>query len=300
VRPHSCEWYNICLLCVRNHFQALTLFDDILVDLLNIALPFLYLGVVWVYGKAFFADSSPAKRWKSRLLSAVVLIHAVYLAARTVEFRHPPATTIFEILSLLAFSVALTYQVIELRTKTRETGYFILNIAFFFQLGSSLFIQDLREVPEILRSNLFGLHVTAALLGYAAITISAVYGFLFLMLYHEIKANRFGVIYKKLPNLETLEKMSFTAVQLAFLLLGVAIAAGFIWLPQAFTDFSYADPKLIGTIAVWGLYGIGIVAKQAGGWRGRRLMVLSLLGFVIALFSLTFINLFLSGFHNFS
>lgn len=262
-------------------------------------LPLLYLSVVWVYGKAFFADAELAKRWKSRLLVAVVLIHALYLTARTIEFRHPPATTIFEILTLLAFSVAATYLFIELRTKTRETGYFILNIAFFFQLGSSLFIKDLLEVPEVLRSNLFGLHVTAAILGYAAITISAAYGFLFLMLYHEIKASRFGVIYKKLPNLETLEKMSFTAVKLAFMLLGVAIVAGFIWLPRAFTDFSYTDPKLIGTVAVWILYGAGIIAKRSGGWTGRKVMLLSICGFVITLFSLTFINVVLSGFHKF-
>lgn len=254
---------------------------------------------MWVYGKAFFADAERAKRWKSRLLVAVVLIHGIYLGVRTIEFRHPPATTIFEILTLLAFSVAVTYLFIEFRTKARETGYFILNIAFFFQLGSSLFIKDLLEVPEILRSNLFGLHVTAAILGYAAITISAVYGFLFLMLYHEIKASKFGVIYKKLPNLETLEKMSYTAVKLAFVLLGVAIVAGFVWLPKAFTDFSYTDPKLIGTFAVWILYGAGIIAKRSGGWTGRKVMLLSISGFIITLFSLTFVNVFLSSFHKF-
>ncbi|HXG38759.1 MAG TPA: cytochrome c biogenesis protein CcsA [Bacteroidota bacterium] len=254
---------------------------------------------MWVYGKAFFADAESAKRWKSRLLVAVVLIHGIYLGVRTIEFRHPPATTIFEILTLLAFSVAVTYLFIEFRTKARETGYFILNIAFFFQLGSSLFIKDLLEVPEILRSNLFGLHVTAAILGYAAITISAVYGFLFLMLYHEIKASKFGVIYKKLPNLETLEKMSYTAVKLAFVLLGVAIVAGFVWLPKAFTDFSYTDPKLIGTFAVWILYGAGIIAKRSGGWTGRKVMLLSISGFIITLFSLTFVNVFLSSFHKF-
>lgn len=94
----------------------------ILVDALNIVLPILYFAVVWVYGKAFFADAEHAKRWKSRLLVAMVLTHGFYLIVRTVEFRHPPATTIFEILTLLAFSVAVTYLFIEFRTKTRETA----------------------------------------------------------------------------------------------------------------------------------------------------------------------------------
>ena len=178
--------------------------------------------------------------------------------------------------------------------------YFILNFSFFFQLGSTLFIRDLIEVPQILRSNWFGLHVTSALIGYSAITISAVYGFLYLMLYHEIKANRFGVIYKKLPNLETLERMNFIAITLAFVFLTVAILAGFVWLPQAFTRFSYADPKLLGTIAIWSMYGVGILAKKRGNLHGRSVMVLSICAFAFAIFSMTIINMFFSGFHRFS
>lgn len=228
-----------------------------------------------------------------------LFLHALYLVWRTIQFDHPPITTVFEILTLLAFSIALVYLFIELRSKAKGTGYFILNIAFFFQLGSSLFIQDLLEVPEVLRSNLLGLHVSTALFGYSAITISATYGFLYLMLYHEIKANQFGVIYKKLPNLETLERMSFSSFKLAFLFLGLAILVGFVWLPKANVEFSYTDPKLTGTLAIWALYGIGIIAKRSGGWKGRRVMILSICGFVVSLFSMTVVNVFFSEFHKF-
>ena len=255
---------------------------------------------MWTYGRAFFSDLAWAKELKTKLLLVIIALHLAYLIARTVAFGHPPVTTVFEILSVLAFSIALAYALIERRSKAKETGYFILNISFFFQLASSLFIRERLDVPEILRSNWFGLHVTSALIGYAAITISAAYGFLYLMLYHEIKASRFGVIYKKLPNLETLEKMNFIAITLAFGFLTLAIVAGFIWLPRAFTNFSYADPKLLGTIVIWSIYGIGILARKRGNLRGRSVMVLSICAFAIALFSMTIINMFFSGFHRFS
>ncbi len=274
--------------------------DTIAIAILNIALPVLYFAVVWAYGKAFFSDISWAKQWKSNLLIAAVISHLLYLVLRTITFDHPPVTTIFEILSVLAFAIAVTYSVIERQSKAKETGYFILNISFFFQLTSTFFIRDLLEVPQILRSLWFGLHITSALIGYAAITISAVYGLLYLMLYHEIKANRFGVIYKKLPNLETLERMNFTAIIMAFAFLTSAIVAGFTWLPQAFVDFSYTDPKLLGTVSLWLLYGIGIIARQKGSLRGRTIMVLSIIAFLVALFSMSVINLFFSGFHRFS
>jgi len=268
-------------------------------DILNITLPAFYFVTVWTYGKAFFGDAQWAKPLRSHLLTSTVALHFIYLIVRTIAFNHPPVTTVFEILTVLAFSVALAYVIIEIRTKSPETGYFILNIAFFFQFLSSVFIRDLDEVPEILRSNFFGLHVGSALLGYSAITLSAVYGFLYLMLYHKIKASKFGVIYAKLPNLETLERMSYSAFKMAFLFLSIAILVGFLWLPQTFLNYSYSDPKLVGTILLWLVYGAGILAKRMGEWKGRKVMILSVCGFGITIFSMTVVNLFFTGFHSF-
>jgi HemX protein len=266
---------------------------------INAILPVFYFALVWTYGKAFFADKLWAKQAKSLVLICTITLHVLYLTLRTIAFRHPPVTTVFEIFTVLAFSVTATYSIIELRSRQKETGYFILNIAFFFQLASSLFIKDTPEVPEILRSHLFGAHVTSALLGYAAITIAGAYGLMYLMLYHEMKATRFGVIYKKLPTLETLERMTFTAVTLAFVLLSIAILFGFIWLNHVFPNPHYNDPKLIGTALIWAMYGFLIAAKTRFGWAGRKVMILSIVGFFISIFSMTIINIFFSGFHRF-
>lgn len=271
----------------------------ILVSVGEILLPFLYFGTIWVYARAFFSNLKSAERLRSPMLLTTLLTHGLYLTLRTTELRHPPITSVFEILSLLAFTVALVYSYIELRLKIKSTGYFILILPFFFQLISSVLIRDITEVQPILRSNLLGLHVSSALLGYAAITISAVYGFLYLMLYHDIKSSQFGVIYQRLPNLETLERMSFTATVFGFILLTVAIIVGLIWLPRISGGVSYADPKLFGTIAIWLIYGIGLTAKRLQRWQGRRMMALSMFGFAFAMCSMTITNVFLSSFHKF-
>jgi HemX protein len=270
-----------------------------IIDILKILLPVLYFLLVGTYGRAFFSDIKWAQRIKTPLLAVIIALHLTYLLLRTVAFSHPPVTNLFEIFSVLAFSVALTYLVIELRAQHAETGYFILNIAFFFQLASSLFIKDSSQVPEILRSLFFGLHVTAALLGYAAITIGGAYGFLYLMLYHEMKATRFGVIYKKLPTLETIERMAVTAIRLAFVILGCAITFGIIWLHRVYANVYYNDPKLIGTVIIWILYGFLAVAPGVRNFKGRRMMIVAILGFVVAIFSMTVVNIFFSGFHKF-
>lgn len=266
---------------------------------LNYILPIFYFSLVWAYGKAFFADQLWAKRAKTPLLIGTLIFHVFYLTVRTIIFQHPPVTTVFEIFSMLAFSVTATYWIIELRSHRKETGYFILNIAFFFQLASTFFIKDTPVVPEILRSPLFGVHVSCALIGYAASTIAGAYSFMYLMLYHEMKASRFGAIYKKLPTLESLERMTMTAIKLVVALLGVAICFGIVWLHHVYQNAHYDDPKLIGTVIVWIMYGSLVIAKKYFGIQGRKVMILSIAGFLISIFSMTIINIFFSGFHKF-
>lgn len=271
----------------------------ILIDILKTLLPVLYFLLVGTYGRAFFSDIAFAKRIKTPLLISIIILHVFYLIFRSIEYSHPPVTNVFEIFSVLAIAVAGTYLVIEWNSRHTETGYFILNIAFFFQLISSFFIKKEYIVKEILRSPLFGIHVTAALIGYAAITIAGAYGFLYLMLYHEMKATRFGVIYKKLPTLESLERMARTAITIAFILLGCAITFGIIWLRHVFGGEYYYDAKLISTLFVWLLYGWMTFAPRVSSWKGRKLMLFAIVGFAISIFSLTVINIFFSGFHKF-
>jgi ABC-type uncharacterized transport system permease subunit len=265
----------------------------------NYLLPVLYWATIWSYAKAFFRNSPLAKKVKSPLLLLTVACHLFYLIARTALFEHPPITNIFEILSVISFTTALAYLAIEFITKVKSTGYFVLIISFFFQLLSTIFIQDLTNVNPVLRSNLLGFHVTSALLGYSAFAVSAVYGFLYIMLYHHIKSKQFGVIYDNLPDLEKLEKMAMVSVRTGFVLLSVAIVVGVVWLPRAFEHFSYFDPKLIGTMVIWVMYGVGLLAKRTIGWQGRKIMVLSIVGFAVTMLSLTVVNVFLTGFHNF-
>ncbi|MBN1398863.1 MAG: cytochrome c biogenesis protein CcsA [Bacteroidetes bacterium] len=271
----------------------------LLTNCLNYILPPLYFLLVWVYGKAFFASLLPAKRFKTKLLIIVSLVHLSYLISITIIYRHFPVTTVFEIFTSLSFSVSVLYCIIEFTSRRKETGFFIMSIAFFFQLISSIFIKNTTDLPEILQSPYFGIHVSSALIGYAAITIAGAYGLMYLMLYYEMKSSRFGVIYKKLPTLESLERMALTAIKIVVALLGTAICFGIIWLHQVYRGLYYADPKLIGTIVIWIMYVLLVIAERCFFIRGRKIMVFSVAGFLIAIFSMTVINILFSEFHRF-
>lgn len=269
------------------------------ITIINILLPVLYVCTFGIYAYDFWKGEKKFTNSKRVFLFITLLLHVVYLLSRTVFFNHPPITNVFEIFTILAFSISFSYFILELVTDIRGTGPFIIIISIIFQIISSLFIKESPVVKDILRSNLLGLHVFGALIGYSGITVSAVYGFLYLTLYKDIKLNKFGLIFNRLPNLEVLETLSYYSAVIGFILLTFAIIIGIIWLPRAFPKYSFADPKLIGTFSVWILYGIGILSKTFGKWRGKKVVLFSIAGFVIAILSTMFTNFLSSSFHSF-
>jgi ABC-type uncharacterized transport system permease subunit len=269
------------------------------ITFINILLPLLYFCTFGIYAFDFWKGEKRFTNSKRVFLFLTLLIHLVYLLSRTIFFVHPPITNVIEIFTILAFSVSFSYFILELVTDIRGTGPFIIIISLIFQIISSLFIKETPVVKDILRNNLLGAHVFSALVGYSGITVSAVYGFLYLTLYKDIKLNKFGLIFNRLPNLEVLEKLSYYSAVIGFIFLTFAIIIGIIWLPKAFPDFSFADPKLIGTFTVWILYGIGILSKKFGKWRGKKVVFLSIVGFIIAILSTMFTNFISSSFHSF-
>lgn len=267
--------------------------------ILNLILPLFYAVTFAVYTLDFMKERLPFQNSKRLFLLVTILIHIFYLFVRTFEYNHTPITNKFEIFSVIAFSVALSYFILELLTDIRRTGLFILLISIIFQTISSLFITDNYHVPEVLRNRMLGLHVISALLGYSGFAISAVYGILFLTLYKNIKSNKYGLFFNRLPNLEILEQLSFYSFVIGFVLLTIAIIIGFIWLPQAFPNFSYSDPKLISTFFIWILYGAGIVSKIVAKWYGKKVVIFSLTGFVFVILSLVLTSVLAQTFHSF-
>lgn len=265
----------------------------------NTLLPFLYLLVMIFYVYDFINEKKLINNSKRTILFITLLIHCFYLLARTIEYDHTPITNKFEIFSIIAFSISFSYFILELSTDIRDTGAFIILFSLIFQTVSSVFISHTYQVPDVLRNRLLGLHVISALLGYSGITISAVYGVLYILLYKNLKENRFGLIFERLPSLEILQRLTFNSTVIGFVLLTLAIVIGGIWLPEAFPNFSYLDPKLISTLLVWLIFGYGLFGKLFLNWYGKKIVYFSLIGFLIAMISLIITTTMKDSFHSF-
>jgi ABC-type transport system involved in cytochrome c biogenesis permease subunit len=275
----------------------------LIVEILNIILPVLYTLAVVCYGVSFFrkniVKSKTACFIKRPVIISIIVLQFIYFALRSLEYHHAPITSSYEIMTLLAFSITITYFYIEMKTGIVDTGFFILVIAGILQIISSIFIKEITEINPVLKNWLLGFHVSFALIGYSAITIAGIYGFLYLMLYKNLKQNQLGAFYKRLPSLQLMEKLSYNALVFGCLFLAMTLIIGFIWLPKAIQDFSYADPKLVSTVVIWLIYTWVIISKRTGRMQSKTVMTIAFYGFIFAIFSVAIVNIFLTSFHRF-
>jgi HemX protein len=268
--------------------------------LLNTLLPLLYALTVAAYAADFFREDAFARRAAHRLMELTLLFHVAHLALRTALYDHVPLASLAEVATTVAFAVAFVYIVVERRSGSTRTGLFVVSFSLVAQTLSSAFLETGHvSFPPILKSPLFAIHTVAAVIGYAAFALSAVYGVLYLLLHHELKRSRFGLVYRRLPPLEVLARMSLGAVLVGVAALTVTIVCGSLWASSEFPGFTH-DPKFLMTLGVWLVYGLAIALHWGRGWSGRRTITMSLVAFGLLVFSMVAAKVLFESFHVFA
>jgi ABC-type transport system involved in cytochrome c biogenesis permease subunit len=270
------------------------------INAISVLLPVFYIIVFIDYALLFFRDDPFAYKTVNLFLKITISLHVILIILRTSILQHIPISSVFEVLSAIALAIVIVYLYVEEITRIKTTGLFIIAIVFLFQLISSIFITMNVEINHLLSNKFFGIHVTFAIFGYSAITISAIYGFLYLMMYHDIKSSKFGLIYNRLPSLEILGSMNYNSALIAFICITLAIIFGSIWSSMSINTYWNWDPKLISVLITWIIFGFGIVSKKYFKLSGKKIAYISLLGFLIMLFSMLAVNLFFTTFHEFT
>jgi HemX protein len=272
---------------------------------LNGLLPVGYLIALLGYLAVFVRQQAPYGPWVTGFTRGVVALHGVYLIMSGIEYEHVPLATTWESLTFTAFAVALVYLVLEWQMRDRSTGLFLLAGVLLLQILSTAFIRHTGEVPDILRSPMFGIHVSTALLGYVAMAVSALYGLIYMIQYRQLKQRHVGLLFQRLPNLETLSRMNVRAMGIGWLGLTVAILAGTVWAYNLSRTGQLQvnllqDPKFLLSVAVWLVYGGCLAGLYVLGWPKRTLASVSVVAFLLLLGSSLTVTLLFPSFHDFT
>jgi len=228
------------------------------------------------------------------VLGFVVHFAALYVGARSVHsvpYRDLPAS-----MSFFAWMVVASYLILLLRHREASTGPFLLPIPLLF-LGASILAHPLPPIshPRLMGS-LFAFHVTMAIIGYAALSLSFVLAQLYIIQNKQIRRHKLGLLFSRLPALDVLSRLHQTSVLIGVSALAVATALGLVRAKQNWG--TYWDPKVLVTVVIIAIYLLTLFPRVLG-WGGRKVALLSISGFLMVLFSYTIVNLFISNEHLF-
>ncbi|MEW9699034.1 cytochrome c biogenesis protein CcsA [Paenibacillus sp. SI8] len=100
---------------------------------------------------------------------------------------------------------------------------------------------------------------------------------------------------------EDLDEISYRAIAIGYPIftLGALIFA-MIWAQEAWGRFWGWDPKEVWALITWLFYAVFLHLRLSKGWQGKKSAWLSVIGFIVVMFTLVGVNLVIAGLHSYA
>jgi cytochrome c-type biogenesis protein CcsB len=241
----------------------------------------------------------------ARIATAMMILGFLLLLcgviARGISAEHVPWGNMYEfsITGALAFTGA--YLVALRKHDLRWLGLFV-SISVLLTLGTAitLLYRDSSPLVPALKSTWLVIHVIAAIISGGVFLLANVIAASYLYLESMEKKGGRKPWAKRLPDLETLDQLSYRLVAFVFPLWTFAVIAGAIWAESAWGRYWGWDPKETWAFITWVAYAAYLHARVTIGWRGRRAAWLCLFAGSTFLFNYVYVNVWGTGKHTYS
>jgi cytochrome c-type biogenesis protein CcsB len=207
-------------------------------------------------------------------------------------------------LMLLVFAAVVAPLTLCILARVRKNEAFLLlaNRAVFI----SILLQSLALVFFVIRVregqypslDAEGLYPTS--LATSPFILSALVAGIFANLLYLLLLWRREDLERLLPDADTLDRITYKTICIAFPLLTLMIAAGAYWANRAWGSYWSWDPKETWAAITWLVYAGYLHMRITRGWRGRRAAYFAILGFGVVMFTFFGVTYLLNGLHSYA
>jgi ABC-type uncharacterized transport system permease subunit len=220
------------------------------------------------------------------LMAAGVLALGGALVRRGVGAGSMPAFERFESLTCYALAASGVYLLLMAYRYTRGLAAILIPYVTIVILAGISAVGMEAGAPLPVGGPWLALHVLTAYAAYGCFTLAGASAAAYLIQDGNLKHKRLGVVWERLPSLETLDQIMSRLAGLAFLLLSVAMALGFVLVRRSgYDDAWLTDPKTVATAAVWILLAVFVHLRASADRHGRGVALLALGGLLCLLFA---------------
>jgi cytochrome c-type biogenesis protein CcsB len=219
--------------------------------------------------------TAPASLW---VTVSGFLLHIVYFLFRWTESGRIPVTNFFEAANFLGMGIVLVFLIMEFRFKIAALGSFMLPLVIILMAPAFILSGDIKVLNPVLKSGWLGVHTSFAILGDAAFAFASIVAVMYLIQERQLKAKRLGAFYHRLPSLDIMDTLGYKALTFGWPLYTLGMITGSIWANSAWGTYWSWDPKETWSLITWVVY-LVLLHLRTIGWRGRKMAILSIVGF---------------------
>jgi ABC-type uncharacterized transport system permease subunit len=211
-----------------------------------------------------------------------MIFHFVSLMETALLFGYSELLTIRQAESGLALLIALIFMAMYLRYKTASPAALIFPLIFILTFASAIAQHPVAFSSPTFRSGWIGFHVCTLLFGYAMLFLSFVSSLLYLILSRQLKRKQSVAWAARMPALQEIDELGYKALLTGFPFMTVGLLAGAVVAQERYGATYFADPKVLLSLLMWGIYLVLLYTRWSAGWRGRKAAYLASFGFVVS------------------
>lgn len=214
-------------------------------------------------------------------------------------YGHAPFSNMYESLVFFSWTIAALYIFIEYKYKVTSIGVFVSPLIFLAIAYASFdpsISSKINPLIPALKSNWLIAHVITCFLGYAGFALAFGFSFIYFV---KPKNPQPGSVMTRLPSWEMIDELTYQMIVFGFLFLTIGIITGAVWANSAWGKYWSWDPKETWSLITWFVYAIFLHLRMMRGWEGKKLAIVSIIGFAAVLFTYFGVNYLLSGLHSY-
>lgn len=182
----------------------------------------------------------------------------------------------FDAASSIAMVISLLVLLMSIKRRTEILALVILPISAIALLTQSISPSSYMlpyDAPQGLK-----VHVLVSIIAYSLLGLAACMSLVLSLQNSMLHNHHPGGWMKKLPPLQTMEKLLFDSIVAGFIGLTLALLSGFVFLQDLFAQ--HLAHKTILSIIAWLVFATLLAGRFTLGWRGRTAIRWTLSGFV--------------------
>jgi cytochrome c-type biogenesis protein CcsB len=257
----------------------------------------LYCAGMVGYGVFLFNQKKVYQKTAFRLISLGIGFHLVSMVMHTLALGQVPVQNLSQSLSLAAFALGVMFLFFQYRFDLKILGVFASILLSAIMILVLVIPDTPVESNVVLQGFWFYAHIILVFAGDAALALAGGAGILYLLQEKGIKTKSPGFFFKRLPSLDLLDNVGYTCLTTWFALHTIGLVTGFIYARVVWGRFWSWDPKELFSVGTWLVYAALLHLRFYSGWRGRKSAIMTIVGFLVIIFTFLGVNLLLGGHH---